>query len=109
MSKGNKIRLIIVIALVLFFAYGYYFAFLFPKETCATVVGIGSIGALGKDNAYELKYNVDNRELTVSMGMSFFKKSISFDSLKRMECIRIEYSELTNSFCRVIDDRVVAE
>lgn len=66
------------------------------------------MGALGKDNAYELNFNVDEEEYNVSLGDTFFKEELNLDSLQKLECIKIKYSKITPSLIKLIDDRVMA-
>jgi len=90
-------------------SYLLYFAFLSSGETCAKVVGIESIGALGKDNGYTLEYYIEGEKYIGGKSKGFFKPNYSLESLKKMECIKIEYSKLTPSIFVVIDERVLAE
>jgi len=109
MSRGNKIRLTIVIGLVLFIVYIYFLAFIFSGKTCAKVVGIESIGALGKDNGYTIEYYIDDEKYVGGKSKGFFKADITYDGLRKIECIEIEYSDLTSSLFKVVDNRVLAD
>ena len=109
MTKRNKFLLTIVICLALFISYVYYFAFINSEHTCAKVVGIESIGALGKDNGYTLEYYIDDKKYVGGKSKGFFNADISYDSLRKLECIEIEYSDLTSSLFKVVDDRVLAD
>lgn len=78
-------------------------AYTSTKITCGKIVRQSSIRG-----AYSVYYTfeVDGISKEGGVGTSFLK-NLSLDSLKKIECVKIEYSNFSTYFNRVVDERIL--
>ncbi len=99
--KKNKLLIIIISLTVLFLAISQ-FAFVGAKITC------GKFKALHISKGIEYityEFKVNNKIIVGNIPSSSLKIK-KLDSLKNIDCIKIEYSKFTTFFNRVADERV---
>jgi hypothetical protein len=82
--------------------YTYYF-FTNTTKTCATIYKVGADRTI---ESYHYSYSAHGiiHDRSIETG---YIKNISLDSLKKIECVKIEYSNYVNSFSRVIDQSLL--
>ena len=71
---------------------------------CGKIIKIESGVKGGKNIWYSFKVN--NKNILDNISIGFFKK-IPFDSLKKFDCVKIEVSNYSTFFNRVVDERVL--
>jgi len=103
LTKRDRIGLLIIIASVLALFLFSKLIFINAEDTCAHFT---SIGGVRTTDYYNYSYIVDGNQFDGSL--SDFNLSLrDLDSLKKIECIQIEYSVYFSSFSRVIDKRIL--
>ena len=80
-----------------------YFFFTKTSKTCATIYKIGTSRWI---DYFHYTYVIEGKKYDGSIEVGEIK-NISLDSLKKIECIKIEYSNYVNSFSRVIDQSIL--
>ena len=95
------------ILIALFFMFIYFFmnfvVYIGSRTECGQIKRIG----VSKGARYViLEFYVDNIKYTCSQTNSDFK-TIDFNDLKKINCIKIEYSTFLPFFNRVVDKRVL--
>ncbi len=99
----------VIWALIIFFGllltakiYTYFF-FTNTTKTCAAIYKVGTNRTV---ESYHYSYNAKGIKHDGSIETGYIK-NISLDSLKKIKCIKIEYSNYVNSFSRIIDQSLL--
>jgi hypothetical protein len=80
-----------------------YLVYIGSQIECGQVDRIG----ISKGARYVvLEFEIDNKKYTCSQTNSDFKP-FDIDSLKKIECVKIEYSTFLPVFNRVVDERIL--
>ncbi len=101
----NKYKSFLIILSFFIFIYLFlnYFVYFGSQIECGQVNRIG----ISKGARYlVLEFEIDNKKYNCSQTNSDFKP-IDIDSLKKIKCIKIEYSTLIPFFNRVVDKQVL--
>jgi len=102
--KELKISFIIIVIIIVF-------ALIFPRImyvnssiVCGKVYERHSIR--GSDS-FDFKFKIDGETLNNNVPVGFIKKNVSYDSIKKIECLKVEYSNYSTLFSRIVDERVL--
>jgi hypothetical protein len=95
--------LIIFFGLILIAKIYTYFFFTSTSKTCATIYKVGRNRTVA---SYHYSYYVNGIIHDGSIETGYIK-NISLDSLKKIDCIKIEYSNYVYSFSRIIDQSLL--
>jgi len=102
-SKQLNRLLVIVISLIVLFLVVYNLSFLKSRTICGKIIGEHEI----KGAKYiRYRFIIDNDTSEGSLSVLDVKR-ISLDSLKKIECVQIQYSEFSSFFNRVVDKRIL--
>lgn len=104
--KELKISLIIVLSIILVGVVLTKVMYLNSSIACGKIVGKYKLRGR---TSLEYNFNLDDEIVTDAISIGAIKKDISFDSIKKIECLKIEYSNYSTFFSRVVDDRVLNE
>jgi len=103
LTKKERFVLLIIIASVLALFLFSKLIFINAKTTCASFT---SLSGVRTTDYYDYSYIADGTQFDGSL--SEFNLSLrDLDSLKKIECVQIEYSVYFPSFSRVIDKRIL--
>ncbi len=91
----------VLVFIILFFLDDLLMS-LSTEKTCAQVVGIHSIRNM---EYIEYEYTVNNNVIRTDQSV-LFVGLMNLNSLKKIECIEIEYSTIWPTHNRIIDKRV---
>lgn len=102
--KALKLVLIIFIICLFFGAY-YEIAFMKTKQTCGEITDRIS-GA--KNHCYfKYSFKLNNKIYYSEVPCIEINGELSLESLKKIKCIKIEYSTLDKSYNRIVDARIL--
>ena len=106
-----KLKIIIyqfrfVFLLILIFLVIYVVYFSTTEKTCCKIVGVSSIRGGG---VILYDYEINHRKHKGSMTVGYFKDEISLDSLKKIDCVEMEYSKYLPFLNRITDKRILSE
>jgi len=105
-KKEIKISVIIVFTAIVLILIFPRIMYVDSSITCGKIMDRYSIRGT---KYFEFNFVVNDKLTHGSISQSFIKKNISFDSIKKIKCLKIEYSNYSSFFSRVVDDRVVIE
>ena len=102
-SKKERIWLLIFAVSFLGIYFSSNLFFINSKTTCAHFARISGVRTT---DYYHYSYMVDGNQFEYSVS-EFNLKLRDLDSLKKIECVEIEYSVYFPSFSRVVDKRIL--
>jgi hypothetical protein len=102
-KKSWIIFIIIFSSIIVIGLFTEKFAYSNSKITCAKITREASVK--GSKSIY-YNFEVDGEVIEGGIGISFLK-TIPLDSLKKIDCIRVEYSEYSTFFNRIVDSRIL--
>jgi hypothetical protein len=104
--KNKRVGYFFLIILILLFSFASEFEWIYVKSrfVCGRV---DSINEGMKGNTYvNYRFNLDGNKYFGSTNVDYINNSISYDSLLKLSCVRIEYSTFFKSVNRINDPRL---
>jgi len=98
----KRVTLAIAILVLLLFIFGSG-VYIKSERTCGTIIEETEIRGA---RYIRYKFQVDGETIYGSVTSSHIV-SLGIDSLKRIECIEIQYSNFSSVFNRLVDDRIL--
>lgn len=107
-SKLRRKWVILISSLIGLVSFLYLSNFIFYSNSSCACAQITKETAQAK-GGYSTRYifTVDEKTIEGKVSNSYLKRNISLDSLKKIKCIKIEYSNYSTYFNRVIDKRIL--
>ncbi len=93
-----------VLLLILVIVFLILFSLLNYTKTCGKIVKKSSINSC---ITIKYEFKVKNQLQTGSMDIDYIKNDISIDSLQKIKCIEIKYSNLLSNINWISDKRIV--
>ena len=106
MENRKVLKLVMAIFIgCLVFGSWHDIAFMKTKQTCGEITE----ATRGVRNHCYLKYSfkISSKTYYREMPCNEIKSELTLDSLKKIKCIKVEYSLIDKSYTRIIDDRIL--
>lgn len=105
--KINKTAKIIILIFILFGLFQLSLQLIYIKSN-TTCIKFSKTGGTRSTISYHYLYEVESKLYNSHISEFYIKKNIrNLDSLKKFDCVEIEYSVWFPSFSRVIDKRIL--
>ena len=106
MTKQNRILLIVFGLIVSLLLSLEWFMYTNSKIVCGKIISQKRQSRGGYSVYYDYLYNGKKMKSAIE---TTYLKDITLDSLKKIDCIKIEVSNYSTFFNRIVDKRVLAE
>ncbi|MNU55783.1 hypothetical protein D3C71_448660 [compost metagenome] len=108
LERNSKInRLIFAILVISFFGVVFYEVAYFKSTfVCGKIIGTSKMRGV---NFLHYSFSIDERSYFSSIAQYDLKNGITIDSLKKVDCIQIEYSFISVAINRFTDKRFLGE
>jgi hypothetical protein len=101
--KKYKVYFIIVLIIVCYYFFVTKIVYINSHTTCGKAIRYGET----KGAIYTIfSFTVNKKSYSCTQSSTFFK-DLPLDTLKKIDCIKIEYSTFLPVFNRVVDERIL--
>lgn len=98
-----KIFIIIVLVIISYYFFVTKIVYINSQVTCGKAIRYGET----KGAVYTIfSFKVNNKKYSCTQSNTFFI-DVPLDSLKKIECVKIEYSTFLPIFNKVVDERLL--